>query len=114
MTELRAPTFDPELPTDDRLTMLCPCCESDYTHHGRVEVYNRGEDSLDGLHVSVGLSDVRADTDLSGNPSDRRHGLRIRMSCEACGQTSWLVIAQHKGQTHVWCEVDSAEATEWE
>ena len=37
----------------------------------------------------------------SGNPSDRRHGLAVAFTCEACPFQGELTVAQHKGATLV-------------
>jgi hypothetical protein len=86
----------------ERFTVLrCPFCEGDYLHHVRVEVFERSEDEPNGLHVSIAGKTARIDSDLAGNPSSRRHGLKIYFRCEMCARTSVLSLAQHKGQTHL-------------
>ena len=49
----------------------------------------------EGVRVSNSPSDV------SGNPSGRRHGMTIRFYCELCPSTPNLAIYQHKGTTYV-------------
>jgi hypothetical protein len=95
---------------DDRLT--CPVCGSIYLHHGRVEVFNRAEDAPRGLHVVVDHDRVSADERLAGNPSARRHGVRITFWCEECEQQPVLCLAQHKGLSLVRFEYDPAAAVE--
>jgi hypothetical protein len=82
----------------------CPRCRKDwfYLHHGLVEVFERGEDAehvnrttIEGRLTTVDYVPNRG----SGNPSSRRHGLRIYFSCEDCGDGLILNIAQHKGAT---------------
>ena len=79
----------------------CPHCGCEYLHHVKTEVFNRQEDEIEGLHVCVDTAGLRMDTDLRGNPSPRRHGLRIHFSCEQCDSRPELDIFQHKGYTFV-------------
>jgi hypothetical protein len=81
--------------------LLCPFCGSDYLHHGKVEIFDRQEDNETGLHVSVDASRVTLDSDISGNPSLRRQGLKIHFGCENCNGASILTLAQHKGTTYM-------------
>ena len=79
----------------------CPACHGNHLHHNKVEVFDRAEDQDGGLHVSVASGKVVEDSDLSGNPSKRRHGLSIHFTCEHCPATPVLSVAQHKGNTWV-------------
>ena len=79
---------------------VCPLCFSSYVHHTKVEVFERKEDE-EGLHVSVSGGEVKINTDLSNNPSPRRHGLLIHFWCEGCMREFTCFMAQHKGQTLV-------------
>jgi len=99
--------------------LLCPICNFEYTHHSRIEIFDRGliDDYVkEGLHVVVdecGKSDndkvhgkktVVVNDDVSDNPSGRRNGLRINFWCENGEHHSQLVIAQQKGCTHIYWE----------
>lgn len=85
--------------------LCCPSCGNDYTHHGRVDVYERSEDQS-GLHVRVADGSASVDSEMAGNPSARRHGLTIVVECEPCGAESLLGIEQHKGQTFLrWLQI---------
>lgn len=77
--------------------LLCPQCGSTYLHHDKVEVFERGEDK-GGLHIKV-TDEVEINRDLRGNPSNRRHGLKVYFHCENCNAIPVLSIAQHKGST---------------
>ena len=79
----------------------CPACHGNHLHHVKVEVFERSEDQPDGIHVVVGYQDVRVDKVLTGNPSSRRHGLKIYLECEQCEAKPVMVLAQHKGQTYI-------------
>lgn len=72
---LSIPTFDGQEYDGGRLE--CPACGNDYMHHDRVEVFECGEDATYGLRVVVAEGSVTTDTSLQGNPSSRRHGLRV-------------------------------------
>ena len=56
--------------------------------HGKVEVFDRAEDSDVGIHVSVADGAHFVDNDLTVNPSDRRHGLCIHFTCNVNGNTA--------------------------
>jgi hypothetical protein len=83
----------------------CEGCGHDCTHHGRVEVYNRTqEDAPIGLAITIdGQSTMerRGTSGADGNPSSRRNGLRIVLSCEDCEAVTALEIVQHKGGTFI-------------
>lgn len=81
--------------------LLCPNCGANYLHHDRVEIFERGEDAEYGVHVVVADGQANFDTSLNGNPSARRHGLKIHFWCEACKAEPVMSIGQHKGTTHV-------------
>lgn len=91
--------------------LLCPNCNEDYIHQIKTEIFERGEDWKDGLHISIESYDNIIDlnkqglaiveTSLKNNPSPRRQGLRIYFLCELCGEISKLNIYQHKGVTLV-------------
>ena len=84
--------------------LKCPSCGFNYLNHQRVEVFERSEDEEKGLHVSVENKNVTTDTNLSDNPSSRRHGLKIHFSCEGCEAKPVLSISQHKGNT--WVDIN--------
>lgn len=102
------PTFD-QYHKGFGAELKCPSCNENYLRHVKVEVFDRTEDQKDGIHVIIGKQIVHVDKDLNGNPSDRRHGLKIYMQCENCDCEPVLIISQHKGQTHVdmRCESES-------
>lgn len=79
----------------------CPACGDNYLTHKKVEIFERKEDAVEGVHVSIESGKVVTDMDLSGNPSSRRHGLSIHFRCENCSANPILTIAQHKGNTWV-------------
>ena len=88
----------------------CPRCGFDYLTHVDVHVWDRKEDADSGMHVQVLAGNVHVDSDMSSNPSERRHGLSITFLCDGCSYTSEgnvrlpegalvLDIVQHKGVT---------------
>ena len=93
--------------------LVCPQCGFEFLHHYLIETFERDEDDNKGLHTIIegekfGLRNNTAITttydNLLGNPSARRHGLRIGFICENGGHEFFLTIAQHKGQTVVHWE----------
>lgn len=85
--------------------LTCPACACDYTHHDDVEVFERGEDAA-GLRVRVSAGAATIDTNMTGNPSARRHGLTVSVDCEGCGAVSLLGVEQHKGRTFLrWLQI---------
>lgn len=106
----------------DNDALLCPCCGGCYLHHGAVSTFTRhAEDADTGIafRINAGTDgSIYRSTQLTGNPSSRRDGITIEFTCENCGNTSTLGIAQHKGQTFLewlpnqWSRLDhSKEAT---
>lgn len=100
-----------ELKFDEHGVLLCPECGGNYLHHHIVETFNRGEDEKQGLHTIIKSGDFKGDgkcvdikhDNLAGNPSWRRHGLRIEFTCEFCSNEPIVLnIAQHKGETQMW------------
>jgi hypothetical protein len=89
------------------LTVLCAHCESPYTHQKRVETYARKEDSDTGIYNEVDFfkQTVTQGTDAStSNPSSRRDGIRVVLTCEECNGKTDLTIVQHKGNTFLSVE----------
>lgn len=96
------------------MILHCPTCNFNFTHHGVVEVWDRKEDADTGLWVHVSESGLFSSKEFKGvnrNPSDRRGGIRIRFSCENCPTPFWICIAQHKGETFIYAEVE--KLTRW-
>jgi len=84
---------------DNEYVIECQHCGHSYIRHYRVDVYEREDDSPGGRHILITQPYTTCNEDMTGNPSWRRHGLRIHLECEACGKTSKIAIHQHKGQT---------------
>ncbi len=81
--------------------LKCSGCGEPNLHHDRIEIFDRGEDAVDGLHVTVTYRQVKTDRNLSGNPSSRRDGLKVYFWCEHCEAITVLSISQHKGTTYL-------------
>jgi len=91
-----------DLQNADELELLCcPQCGFHCLHHDKVEIFECEEDANSGVHVVVCDGRAVIDNSLAGNPSERRHGLRIHFWCEGCQVRSVLTIVQHKGSTFV-------------
>jgi hypothetical protein len=92
-------------------SLVCPRCDGDCLHHGRIEIFDRSEDAINTALtiVSGGLSanHLLPSKDLP-NPSSRRHGLRINFWCEGCPDelALALTLAQHKGTTYLEWEYE--------
>ena len=90
--------------------MLCPRCGHNCLHHGKIEIFDRSEDAEQTRVISfdhVEFSSKMLKSNMVENPSARRHGLTIAVSCEQCGPGLRLEIAQHKGFTLIqWRYVD--------
>ena len=86
---------------------LCAGCESEWTCHKKVEVFFRVEDADEGTHVKVSTSSVQVDHRIKdeGNPSTRRSGIKVYLTCETCDAITIFSISQHKGQTLMTKEV---------
>jgi hypothetical protein len=66
------------------------------------------EDSPTGMHVIVDGAGVAVDHGVGcndGNPSRRRDGLAIYLTCEGCDAVSVLTLVQHKGISMLDIEV---------
>jgi hypothetical protein len=102
----------------DRGCLVCPSCGGDNLHHDRVDVYWREhEDAPSSLAKINAVSGAEMDRGgpfenrheiygvavSEGNPSARRHGVRIWFECELCDADVFMNIAQHKGLTMVDC-----------
>ena len=81
--------------------LSCPNCGSGYLHSEKVEVFNRAEDAKQGVHVVVDGDKTMIDDNLEGNPSLRRHGIKINFWCELCDSYPVMQISQYKGNTLV-------------
>jgi len=98
---------------DEDGQLQCPLCDSETfnLHQGKVTSYHRGEDAKETMIVEADMDIVTTrmvkTSPGDGNPSTRRHGLRIEFYCEHCNQDLFsnnfpnLLIYQHKGTTYV-------------
>lgn len=84
-----------------RAELVCPLCGKSYLHHYRVDVFERAEDQIKDIHVSVHQGKATFDNNLADNPSVRRHGVSVYFHCEGCSANSVLNLVQHKGSTLV-------------
>jgi len=89
---------------DNGGALICPFCDMEYLHQGRVEIYSRDDEDAPSCMISIepdgGVEKRPADATWSIlNPSERRQGLFICFECEGCSNAPKLAIFQHKGQT---------------
>ena len=83
--------------------LMCPACGGGNLHHYQTDIYNRSqEDSDTGLFVSVRDQEIiQSDFIDKSNPSLRRDGIRLWLTCEGCNRLTTFEIAQHKGETQI-------------
>ena len=86
---------------EDTNVIHCPSRDGHHIHHESVEIFNRSEDSKDGIHVLVSEHEVITDRNLKGNPSSRCHGLIVYFCCEECSAIIKMKLYQHKGSSFV-------------
>ena len=91
---------------EDR-NLKCAHCGEDYLHHLEIQVFARPREdgktyqtNLDATSPKVAFPRIA----LNGNPSMRRSGVKILLSCENCPGITALTIAQHKGFTLIEAE----------
>lgn len=92
-------TLPPEL--DDGFALVCPYCGSANSQHSGLKAwYRASEDARRGLYAAFGFGEIQTSEILPvGNPSLRRDGFAVLLTCEDCEGAFSLTIAQHKGQT---------------
>lgn len=79
--------------------VLCQHCGHINTHFESFEIFDREPDAETGVHIFVMDMKVSVDTDMKDNPSGRRSGVILRLSCEICPEISEICLIQHKGDT---------------
>lgn len=88
-----------QISTTEYDQLVCPNCSGTCLHHSSVTVYEREEDDPKPLQIHVEEGRIAVSKNNDGNPSPRRHGLRINFWCEECDEKPSLKILQHKGAT---------------
>jgi hypothetical protein len=91
-------------PQFDHFQMKCAGCGWDCTHHYKVEVFALPQKmpALAPMSWSRPASRSLTTNDAeTGNPSSRRDGVRILMTCEECDALTAIEIIQHKGTTYL-------------
>lgn len=88
--------------------LYCPGCGSMNLQHEFVTVFSRYEDQTEVVVTTISPASRETPSVTSiettkgqGNPSARRHGLRISFTCENCPSDFNFTFAQHKGTTYV-------------
>ena len=93
----------------EQIVLCCANCGHEYLHHYEVQVYEREEDKKTGTYVSVRGDVIYSDSNMALNPSSRRNGISILLSCEQCPVINKLTIVQHKGSTLIDNEIYNAK-----
>lgn len=96
---------------DGDMILSCPRCGEQNLHSRDVTIWDRGEDATRGLQVVFDEAEqnVSVGTNLTDNPSFRRHAVSIDFACEGCCNEVFedksrymrLNIVQHKGSTYL-------------
>lgn len=112
MLEYEEPSANPKVSDGFECAVCCPRCGEGISslHHRTVKVFNRdSEDEETGTYAEVRGTKVETRRNLpAGNPSRRRDGVVINFDCEQCGSNVGnLCVAQHKGATFIYWELDS-------
>jgi ribosomal protein L44E len=86
----------------DENVLLCPICKDLHTHIDRVSFGMRKEDeAVKAITVDASRATIAVDGEPTREHSSRRHWVALHVDCEGCGETSVLVLSQHKGLTLV-------------
>ena len=85
--------------------LQCPFCGGENLHQCSVEVWQRvredAELEINHVKITEGMhyGEVTIDSEIEGNPSQRRDGVAVGFWCETCPFEFRLLIWQHKGTT---------------
>lgn len=100
------PTTDPvalchvDVRDREHPTVRCAHCNSMWTHQFVCVVHNRiGEDKPTKAKV-VGNGALEW-VDVPANPSERRQGASIGLTCEGCEGRTWVHVWQDRGRTFI-------------
>ena len=88
----------------DDTFVTCAVCHGDNLHQERYRVFTRAKEDGDVRIITVTSEDIIRGGDPTENPSSRRDGIIIYLSCENCNHETKLKIYQHKGTTFVETE----------
>jgi len=100
---MEAISVDEGVPT----VLSCPRCGFDYLHQGRITAWQRRQEDAHGVEVVIDGTQVADCAKAAAAMPGRRDTLSIAFVCEGCGDGLTLWMQQHKGQTHVWWNVES-------
>lgn len=83
--------------------LLCAHCGGNNLRHVRVDLHTRPKEDADSTITTITLHGCAGSATLppTTNPSSRRDGVAVLLSCETCPGLTELRIAQHKGETVV-------------
>ena len=91
------------LPQVEPAALLCPDCQEPTLDHDQVTVFTRAQEDGHGISTRIenGAVTSMPDEMMTGNPSERRNGLVVRLRCLNCGARPYLELFQHKGSTYL-------------
>ena len=97
---------DPLLEAQWGSALLCPGCDSEWTHIDQVICEARYEDDpITQIRLGLVPGDVTMEpTTVREGKSRRRHSVTLLMWCEICSHEYGICFAQHKGNTFVTTE----------
>lgn len=92
-----------QIGTNNEQVLCCPKCGGEFLRHFRTVVCEPSrEDSDEGTEAVINSVGLTCAHRITKNPSPRRNGIRIFFSCENCGATPQLLLAQDKGNSLLW------------
>jgi len=102
--------------TDSGGVLLCPSCNTDYLHQGRVNFFYPAQE----CHVMVDAPLVQVDQSMEGNPSIERQGLTERgghqssLPREAGGKLNPEFVCFLMGVPQGWTSLDPLPAESYQ
>ena len=94
----------------DEVTVRCGACNSEWTHLDDVVVATRRAEDGDVVNVRLSAGgDINVNAAEYAVPSPgRRSAFALLLTCENCPEVTEIRYTQHKGQTFLTTEVQSA------
>lgn len=83
-------------------TLLCPKCKHSFIHQIKVQIHERKQREMTGIHITVENAIATIDQNIEKvNKDYRRNGLRIHFMCTFCNTKSIMSIEQWETKTYV-------------
>lgn len=81
--------------------LLCPTCGCYNLHQNQIVSVFRDDEDKDGTIVNITRKRIIKKRATSKDIPYRRDAAFVYFTCEECGETSSLIILQHKGCTYL-------------